>query len=181
MTKSTKPVLNVDTIYTAAVADEQHSLADEAGNGVFKTLASSTTGFTDRKVWESSIREFENEYMQATQKGNPAAKTKGRGKTASRWKYAKYMPKSWSSAKSVCGGAIELGISIDEDSAKTATEQAIKDAKSDLKIEKTPREKFDIAMETARKVLSSIDEQERADILKEAGIDPTKSNINWGV
>ena len=171
--------LNVDTIYTAAVADEQHSLAEEAGNGVFKTLAESTSTFGDRETWEAQVRVFEDEYMQNTQSGNPDAKTKGRGKAAvgSRWKYAKYMPKSWSSAKSVCGAALEYGIKIDADSGKSATEEAIKEAKNDLKTEKTPREKFAIAMDTARKVLSSIPDDERADVLHGYGIDPT--NINW--
>lgn len=170
--------LDINTIYTAAVADEQHSLADEATNGVFGTLADSTKGFTDRPKWEAQVRIFEDEYMEKTQGKNDDAKTKGRGKEAkgSRWKYAKYLPKSWSSSKSVCGSAIEHGVKIDSTSGKTATEQKIKDIKNDLKSEKTPKEKFTIAMDTARKVLSSIDDAEREQLLKDYGIDSTNSN-----
>lgn len=172
--------LNVDTIYTAAVADEQHELADQATNGVFGSLADSTKGFTDRPKWEAQVRTFENEYMEKTQGKNADAKTKGRGKTAigARWKYAKYLPKSWSSSKSVCGQAIEHGIKIDAKSGKTATEDKIKEVKKDLKSEKTPPEKFRIAMETASKVLPSMDDAQREDILKEYGIDPSK-HIIW--
>ena len=170
--------LNVDTIYTAAVADEQHQLADQATNGVFGELADSTKGFTDRTKWEAQVRAFENEYMEKTQGKNADAKTKGRGTkgVGSRWKYAKYLPKSWSSSKSVCGQAVELGITVDAQSGKTATEEKIKEARKDLKSEKTPREKFAIAMDTARKILPSIDDSEREAIMKEYGIDSTNSN-----
>ena len=171
--------LNVDTIYTAAVADEQHELADQATNGVFGELADSTKGFTDREKWEAQVRAFEDEYMEKTQKNNPDARTKGRGKArkGARWKYAKYLPKSWSSSKSVCGQAIEHGIKVDSSSGKTATEEKIKERKKDLKSEKTPREKFVIAMDTARKILPSIDDAEREQILKDHGID--SSNPYW--
>lgn len=171
--------LNIDTIYTAAVADEQHSLAEQATNGVFGELADSTKGFTERPKWEAQVRVFEDEYMAKTQGMNSDAKTKGRGKAAagSRWKYAKYLPKSWSSSKSVCGQAIEYGIKVDSASGKTATEEKIKEAKNDLKSEKTPREKFAIAMDTARKILPSVDDAEREQLMKDYGIDST--NANW--
>lgn len=173
--------LNVDTIYTAAVADEQHQLADHATNGVFGELASSTKGFTDRGEWEKQVRIFEDQYMEATQKSNPDAKTKGTKKKPGRWKYAKFLPKSWSSSKSVCAQAIEHGIKVDETSGKTATEQKIKDAKNALRGEKTPREKFDIAMETANKILGTMPDNERDDALRSYGIDPSNSDYKWGV
>jgi len=179
--------LNVDTIYTAAVADEQHTLADAATNGVFGELAESTKGFTDREAWEKEVRAFETEYMQATQGSNPDAMTKGRGKAGSksytppRWKYAKFLPKAWSSSKSVCGSAIENGLTIDKDSGKTATEEKIKEIKNDLKSEKTPREKFKIAMDTAAKVIKDLPDQEKLNILKDAGINPAESIFYWGV
>lgn len=168
--------LNVDTIYTAAVADEQHTLADQATNGVFGELANSTKGHTSREDWEKQVRIYEDEYMEKTQKNNPDARTRGRGKkrVGSRWKYAKYLPKSWSSSKSVCGQAIEHGIAIDSSSGKTATEQKIKEAKKDLKSEKTPAEKFRIAMDTARKIIGQVPDDKREDLLKEFGIDSAK-------
>lgn len=175
--------LNVDTIFTASVADEQHALADEATNGVFGALAESTRGHVDRNSWEAHVRTIEDEFMERTCKSKPDAMTKGRGNPGSRnyvaprWKYAKYLPKSWSSSKSVCGQAIDHGIAIDENSGKTATENKIKELKSSLKSDKTPQEKFAIAMDTAKKVLKDIPDDEWGDLFNDYGID--NGNSFW--
>ena len=182
-----KSVLDIDTIHAAAVADEQHAFADEATQSVFGSLAESTVGYTDRKKWEESVRVIEDEYCDKVHSKTEGAMTKGRGKPGSkgyvapRWKYRTLLPSAWSSSKSVCGQAIEHGIKMDADSKKTATEQAIKEKKEDAKVDKTPREKFKIAMDTAAKVLQQVDEAERVAILKDAGIDPSKSIFDWGV
>ena len=81
----------------------------------------------------------------------------------------------------MCGQAIEHGIRIDENSGKTATELKIKEAKNSLKGEKSPKEKFQIAMDTANKVLANIPDSEREDILRSYGIDPATSAYNWSV
>ena len=186
---SKKSVLNVDTIHTAAVADDQHKFADEATQNVFGQLAGSTQGYKDRKDWEAAIRVVEDEYMDATQAGNPDAKTKGtpaKGKRPAvlkRWKYRTYLPAAWSSSKSVCGNAIDAGITIDEHSKKTATEQAIKEAKEATKTEKTAREKLHITFETAKKVLAATKGAEREKISKDLkdlyGVDT--NNGYWSV
>ena len=165
-----KQVLNVDTIHTAAVADDQHSMADEATQSVFGQLAGSTVGYSDRKTWEESVRKVEDQYMEATQKNNSDAKTKGvRRKDGTikvpvRWKYRTYLPAAWSSSKSVCGIAIDKNIALDDTSKKTATEQAIKDIKDGEKVEKSPKEKLHIAFETAKKVLASVPAGKREEV-----------------
>ena len=184
-----KKVLNVDTIHTAAVVDDQHKFADEATQSVFGELAGSTKGYSDRKKWEEDIRVIEDEYMEATQSLNPDAKTKGKTKkdgtmvTRARWKYRTYLPAAWSSSKSVCGNALDHGITLDETSKKTATEQAIKEVKEVVKVDKTPKEKIHIAFETANKVLSGVGGTEREELCKDLkdlyGVDTT--NGYWRV
>lgn len=172
--------LTVETIYTAAVADDQHKLADEAGGGVFNELAESAKAFGTRAAWEDHVRTVEDEYMERTQKSNPDAKTKGSKKTPSRWKYAKYLPKAWSSAKSVVGQALDHGIYIDGSVGKTAVENTLKEKKNALKSDKTPREKILIMQESIRKVLAQLPEEERHSILTDLGVDVNKSIVNWG-
>jgi hypothetical protein len=75
----------------------------------------------------------------------------------------------------VCGQAIEHGIKMDEDSKKTATEQAIKEIKAGEKVEKTPEQKFDIALDTAKKVLMNIPDNKRDALGKKYGVDFTNS------
>lgn len=179
MSKKKTP-LNVDSIHAAAVADEQHSFADEATQSVFGQLAESTVGYKTRENWETGVRVVEDEYMEKVHAKTEGAKTKGTKKKPGRWKYRTYLPTAWSSSKSVCGQAIEQNIKLDADSKKTATELAIKEAKVDGTV-KTPREKFRIAMDTAHKVLSSIDEADRHDVLTDFGIDPSKGSFNWTV
>ena len=166
-----KETLDVDTIHTAAVADDQHKFADEATQTVFGKLAGSTGAYTERDAWEAGVRVIEDEYMAATQLGNPDAKTKGKENKKDpsksvqpRWKYRTYLPSAWSSSKSVCGSAMDAGIAIDEMSKKTATEQAIKDRKDESKIEKKAKEKIHIAFETAKKVLHGVPADEREKI-----------------
>jgi hypothetical protein len=176
-----KLVLDIDTIHAAAVADEQHAFADEATQSVFGSLAASTKGYTNREQWEEGVRKVEDEYMEKVHGKNPDAKTKGRQKkdgtiiAPSRWKYRTYLPAAWSSSKSVCGQAIEHGIKMDEDSKKTATEQAIKEIKAGEKVEKTPEQKFDIALDTAKKVLMNIPDNKRDALSKKYGVDFTNS------
>ena len=179
--------LSVDTIHAAAVADDQARLNQEATQSVFGQLAESTMGFTDRKAWEESIRSVEDYYCETVHSFTTDAKTKGRGKpgmknyTPPRWKYRKLLPAAWSSSKSVCGQAIEHGIKLDADSRKTATEKAIAEKKAEGKTPKTPREKFRITMETAKKILHQLPDDEWEEVLKDFGIDPNSANslFNW--
>ena len=164
---SKKTILDVDTIHAAAVADEQHSFADEATQSVFGQLAESTIKYTDRTKWESNIRVIEDEYMVKVHAKTEGAKTKGSKKTPGRWKYRTYLPAAWSSSKSVCGQAIEHGLKLDADSKKTATEKTLGEMKAEAKSEKTPKEKIHIAMDTARKVLMGVDGPTREKMAKD--------------
>lgn len=180
MTTPKPKELTVDAVYTAAVADEQTKLSGAAIQAVFGTLAGSTYRYKgERGLWEASIREVENKYMQETQSSNPDAKTKGvtskDGKVVKepRWKYRTYLPMAWSSAKSVCGQAIDAGIILDENSKKTATEKEIKERRKAVKVDKSPAEKLSIVLNSAKHILNSMPDDQRATALGTYGIDVT--------
>ena len=188
-----KNMLSIDTIHAAAVADDQHGLATEATESVFGQLAESTIGAKTRESWEDDIRKIEIEYAEKVFMNtdgslkDPSARTAGRGKPGDknyvepRWKFRTILPVAWSTSKSVCGQAIEHGIKLDNESRKTATEKLIKEARDALKPEKSPREKFKIAMDTAQKVLAQLSPADRKKMLVQYGIDPTKTEFDWGV
>ena len=180
---SKKATLGVDTIHAAAVADEQHSFADEATQSVFGNLSESTIGYRAREKWEESVRKIEDEYMEKVHSATAGAMTKGSGKPGSpkyvapRWKYRTHLPIAWSSSKSVCGQALELGIKLDKDSKKTATENEIKQVKEDNVTEKTPEQKLDIVMDTAKKVLAQFDDTGRAKAVVKFGLTGSYFNV----
>lgn len=157
-------MLEYDTIIKASVADDQHALADEAGSNVFGDLAGSATSATVRKEWEESIRPFEDQYM------NEQVTAPDKIKKNGEYKYRTFLPKAWSSAKSVVGQAIEYGIVLNADSKKTATEENIKVAKNLLN-PKSQKQRFDIVMGTARKIANKLGSTEIDELSEKYGID----------
>lgn len=173
----TKPVLNIDTVYAAAVADDQTKLSQDAIQAVFGTLAASTKGFKDRKAWEEHIRVVEDEYMEATQSTNKNAKTKGSKAIPARWKYRTYLPIAWSSAKSVCGTALANDVRIDADSRKTATELRIKEIRTRRRGGKTEIEVFNDRMKSASSAFKNLSSSAKSRMRIKHGLDT--NNNNW--
>ena len=188
MSKTSK-VVTIDTIHAAAVADQQYKLGDDATQSVFGVLAKSTMGYSGNK-WEKEIREIEWEYCESVHATTEGARFKDKkAKDGSvikgDWKYRTLLPKAWASSKSVCGTAIELGIVMDGDSRKTATEKAIKEArKANAAVKSSdhpavPKVNDSTALERVQRYMSQVlhemqnmPEVAREEILREYGIEP---------
>lgn len=97
---------------------------DAGKNLVFNELRDFAATKADVEDFLISIKEFEDEWMTANFASDPNAKTKG-----GKWKYRTYLPKAYSSAKSVVSSALKLNIDI-RDKGKTELQNKIKDVKS---------------------------------------------------
>lgn len=157
--------LSYDTIITASVSDDQQRLSAESGQTVFGELAESTGGHHDREVWEGTLRPFEDQYMEEYFSAKPEAK-----KSNGDWKYRSYLPKAWVSGKCVCGQAIGLNIPIGANSAKTAIELEIKEAKA-LVDPKSAKQKFRDVMSTARKLFDNMHPNAKRGLDRDFGLD----------
>ena len=106
----------------------------------------------DRWTWEKVCRIGEDKFMEEEFWNVPAAKKKDGS-----WKYRTYLDGSYTSAKSIIGTALEMGIALtdeaDQPKGKTALQNEIKEAKgAGSESEKTSVEKVQIMLASIRAV-----------------------------
>ncbi len=148
--------LSIDTIIMADVSDEQEKLSKESSGVMFGDLKGSAIGYgNDRMGWELFIRIHEDSWMESKNFGSEAKKKDGT------WKYRTYLPMAWSSAKSVLGNALANDIDITGDISKSEIERKLREHKRALQPEKSDIVKFDIVMETAKKIYDKLSDEEK--------------------
>ena len=121
----------------------QFDVANESTSAAYNTLAGEACQCAGGKsAWESFLLPSESEYMQRFHNIEDAKK-----KSSGDWKFRTYLPKAYTSAKSVLGTALDLGIPIIDSNGmvvgKSALQASIKEAKDGDKDEKTIPEKVD--------------------------------------
>jgi len=89
-------------------------------------------------------------------------------KSTGDWKFRTYLPKAYTSAKSVLGTALDLGIPIIDANGivvgKSALQAAIKEAKDGDKEEKSIPEKVEAMLDSVRKLVDKADFGELGDV-----------------
>lgn len=149
--------MDINTIYAAAVGDEQQDMADQASNKVFGEVLQSAVGHSDRAIWEKVIVVYEDEYMENTQGNNPNAKFKD-----GRWKYRTYLPQKYNSSKSLVGCAIDEGIQFGGSESKKDIEELRKAKKAEETPQKTNLQKAEQAWNTFKILYDKLDYEQQS-------------------
>lgn len=107
----------------------EFAVAAQNTTNAWKSLVSTTHAFaSDYVSLVLYLEQYENEYMENYHASDPDAK-----KRNGQWKYSKYLPKAYTSAKSVLGRALDLKVDVVDSAGsimgKTETEKAIQKAK----------------------------------------------------
>jgi hypothetical protein len=138
---------------------DTYATAEKADTFAYNDLVTAATqlSFGDKIVWELECRKGEDIYMEKEFHNIPEAKKKN-----GTWKYRTYLNGSYTSAKSIIGTALELGIPITDTSGehaipkgKTALQNEIKAAKgADSENEKSNRDKIKIMLSSVKALYS---------------------------
>jgi len=142
----------------------QFDVANESTSAAYNTLAGEACQCAGGKsAWESFLLPSESEYMQRFHNIEDAKK-----KSTGDWKFRTYLPKAYTSAKSVLGTALDLGIPIIDANGivvgKSALQAAIKEAKDGDKEEKSIPEKVEAMLDSVRKLVDKADFGELGDV-----------------
>ena len=143
----------------------QFDVANESTSAAYNTLAGEACQCAGGKsAWESFLLPSESEYMQRFHNIEDAKK-----KSTGDWKFRTYLPKAYTSAKSVLGTALEMGIPIIDANGlvvgKSALQAAIKAAKDGDKEEKSIPEKVDGMLDSIGKLADKASTSELLSIL----------------
>lgn len=109
----------------------QYDVANESsGQAYGKLLQSAVSNLcSSKEEFYNLCADAENHYMQDFHADNPDAKKK-----SGEWKFRTYLPRAYTTAKSVVGNALEHGIPLQvegEDVGKSALEKAIREKKKE--------------------------------------------------
>jgi hypothetical protein len=125
--------------------------SDTQAYGVLVDAARFGDSVSDKESFNFLCELGETDYMERFHHNTEGAKKK-----SGVWKFRTFLPASYSSAKSVIGTALELGIPLADENGKplgkSALQRAIKDTKDDSKEEKTELEKAQVMLDSVAKV-----------------------------
>jgi len=147
----------------------QFAVGEESTKNAYGVLAREAGNFSSVDIFDGACRASEEAYMEAFYMDDPAAR-KGNGE----WKFRTYLPKAYSSSKSVLRNALLYGINITDGNGiplgKSALEKAIKAKKDGDKPEKTPDEKALSALNMLTSCWHELEESTRAIIRDTLGV-----------
>ena len=125
--------------------------SDTQAYGVLVDAARFGDSVSDKESFNFLCGLGETDYMERFHHNSEGAKKK-----SGEWKFRTFLPASYSSAKSVIGSALELGIPLADENGKpkgkSALQRAIKEAKDDSKEEKTDLEKAQGMLDSVAKL-----------------------------